>query len=286
MLEQVLYRHISSDAHLTSLLSSYSKKPAVFLQIAPNDTDKHWDSNMHYAQVVFDIDTNTDVARKTAGTLRADVICSNQSKQPEEINHILKNAIDGYFFRSGDDVFAAVWERSDGFSNEPDNKIFGNVMTFSLLAFPPQITSEPDPVALMNEKTEQLFPSAVIIGKHEIPEVMKPTNEKPAVYWSLIGIMPSSVPSTYHCTWYQSNLHLSVMAPNRDVRNSIVKKITENLAADGRVMFSDGGQFIIHRLTVNTDADPIRTGQLTVEGSYGILHGYQKSPSLNNLYFY
>lgn len=282
MIEKVLYCHMSSDVNLAPLLSSYQMKPAIFLQIAPNDTDNLWDNNMHYARIVFDIDTNTDTARKIAGTLRADVICSGQSKMPEEINPVLKNIIDGYFFSSDGEVFAAVWERTDNFDTEPDSKVFGNVMTFSLLAFPAQTTADPDPVALMNDWTAKLFPDAVVIGKNKILEVMKPTDERPALYWSLSGIMPSSIPSTYHCTWNQSNLRLSVIAPSKNVRNAIVKRITERLTADGRVMFPDGNQFLIHRMAVEANADPIRTGQLTLEGSFSILRKYPGSNPLSD----
>ena len=284
MIEEVLYQHMTENAELSALLSSYRKRPAVFQNFAPKDTDDGWDGKTHYAQVVYDIDTSADVARKIAGILRADIICINENKtaSPEQVSAVVKSIIDGYFFSNGEDTFAAVWDRSDSFITEPYLKVFGNTLTFSLLAFPAQTTSEPDPIALMNEWTASLFPDAVVIGKDSIPSVFKPTNEKPAIYWSFQGITSSSIPSTYHCTWYQSNLRLSVIAPSRSVRNSIIKRITEKLSADGRVMFPDGGQFIIHRLLISTESDPIRTGQLTLEGSYRILRDYPDAEPLNN----
>lgn len=284
MIEEVLLQHMTENAELSALLTSFYDRPAVFQNFAPKDTDKGWGKKAHYPQIVFDIDTSADVARKIAGVLRADTICinSNKTASPEQISAVVKNIIDGYFFSSGEDTFAAVWDRTDTFSTEPDYKVIGNTLTFSLLAFPAQTTSDPDPIALMNNWTAELFPDAVVFGKDAISSVFKPTNEKPAIYWSLQGISPSSIPSTYHCTWHQSNLRLSVIAPSKGVRNSIIKQVIEKLSADGRVMFPDGGQFVIHRLLVSTDADPIRTGQLTLEGSYGILRKYPTGNPLNN----
>lgn len=287
MIEEVLYQHMTENAELSALLSSFYDKPAVFQNFAPKDTDEGWRQKEHYPQIVFDIDTSADVSRKIAGVLRADIICTNSNKtaSPEQISAVVKSIIDGYFFSNGEDSFAAVWDRSDTFTTEPDFNVIGNTLTFSLLAFPAQTTSDPDPIALMNNWTAELFPDAVVFGKDAISSVFKPTNEKPAIYWSLQGISSSSIPSTYHCTWHQSNLRLSVIAPSKSVRNSIIKQVIEKLSADGRVMFPDGGQFVIHRLLVSTDADPIRTGQLTLEGSYGILRKYPTVEPLNNPIF-
>ncbi len=283
MLESIIYKHISSNKELCAMLAEYNNFPAIFQQFAPADTDSDWIGKNRYPQIIYDIDTTIDVSRKIAGTLSIDIICTANTHPPESIINVLKNIIDGYFFTDGEDTFAAVWERTDNFTSEPDFKVFGNTLTFSLLAFPLQTTSEPDPIALMNEWTSSVIKNAVIIGKDDISDVFKPTNDMPAIYWSSTGITTSPLPSNYYCTWYQDNLRVSVVAPSKQTRNSIIKQIIEKLTADGRVIFPEGGQFYIHRLIVNNESDPIRTGQLTVEGSYGILRKYPEADKLSNI---
>lgn len=281
MIEEVLFEYLCNSEQLSSLLTKHDDIPAIFQQIAPKDTDGGWNGRQ-FARIVYDIDKSGDPARKISGMLFMDIMCSDNSEPPESIEKVLKELIDGYFFVVDGMTYAAKWERSDGFTSEANNKVFGLTVSFSLLAFPVQITCEPDTVELMNTWSKAFFPNATIINVTETSSVFKPTDEKPVIYWSLQGESESPIASTYHCTWIQNNLTMHVMAPSETTRSSIVRKAMMELVQKTRVLFPDKSQFMIHRVTGNMVIDPIRTGQLTVSGSYGLLRQYPDTPAFNN----
>lgn len=282
MIEEVLNTYLCESEQLASLVTTHDGEPAIFHQIAPSDTDDAW-SGLQFPRIVYDIDKTGNVERKISGTLYMDVMCSDQSEGPEDIEKVLKELIDGYFFVVDGMTYAAKWERSDSFKTEPNNKVFGITVTFSLLAFPRQNTGIPDTVALMNTWTESFFPNATIINVSATQKVFKPTDESPAIYWSFRGVGESPLPSTYHCTWIQNNLSMHVIAPSEAIRNSLVTQAMHELSCKKRVLFPDFSQFMIHRLVVNMSADPISVGQLSVSGSYGLLRESPNTQKLNNI---
>ena len=282
MIEEVLYPYLCESEQLTSLLAKHNEEPAIFQQIAPADTDKGWDG-IQFARIVYDIDKTGNVERKISGTLYMDVMCSDQSVPPEDIEKVLKELIDGYFFVVDGMTYAAKWERSDSFKTEPNHKVFGITVTFSLLAFPQQNTGIPDSVALMNTWTAAFFPNATIINVSATQKVFKPTNENPAIYWSFRGLGESPISSIYHCTWRQTNLNMHVMAPSTNVQNSLVQQVNNALAFKSRIMFEDGTQFMLHSVTANTASDPMRDGQLTLQGSYPIIRPENDVQKLQNI---
>ena len=285
MITTALDKHLINNGKLKELLSSYQGGPAIFNQMVPLDTDTGWNSGNHFAHAVYNIDTTAEAERKIAGTLGIDVACTLKSADPEEITAALKDCINGYFFKSDEgDTISAMWERADAFTTEPDNKVFGNSLSFSLLAFPNQITADPDPVKLMNGWIKEIYPQVTVIGADETPDVWKPTDSNPAVYWKLRTVgQSSSMVSNYHCTWIGCALQLHIISPSASVRNTMLKDIVNRLTAAQRVLFpQDRSPFHIERLAVTTGADPVRTGQLTLTGSYGILRTYEKAEPLNN----
>lgn len=285
MIEKILSQHMCNNEQLAALIATFDDEPAVFHQIAPQDTDDAWDDSngpIQFSRIVFDYDKSGDVERKISGILYIDVMCSDQSiGSPEAIEAVLKDIIDGYFFVDEGVTFAAKWESTDSFKTEPNNKVFGLTLNFSLLAFPLQNTIEPDTVALMNSWSQRFFPNATIINVSKTEPVFKPTDEKPAIYWSFQGLSESPIPSIHFCTWIQSNLNMHVIAPSEIVRTSIVTAAVHELAEKTRVLFPDKSQYMIHRVLMNLSADPIRVGQLTVQGSYAIVPQSSGTPLAN-----
>lgn len=271
MIEIPLSEYLCSNAQLAELLTTYGGEPAIFQQIAPNDEDYGWDTDNHYSRIVFDIDQTADDERKAAGTLYMDIMSTEDSTLPEDIEMLLKRLIDGYFFVQDGMTYSAKWLRTDGFVSEPNNKVFGKQLSFSLLAFPVQITADPDTVELMNNWTAQIFPDAIIINVTETDSVFAPTDEKPVVYWSHQGMSESPLVSNWACTWLQSNLTMHIMAPSASLRNRIIKTALTELETKRRVLWPDKSQFMIHRTLANLASDPVRTGQLIVQGSFGVL---------------
>lgn len=282
MIEEPLYNYLCASERLTSLLTTFQGIPAIFQQIAPKDTDGDW-GGMQFARIVYDIDKTGDDERKISGTLFMDVMCSDQSTPPEDIEKVLKELVDGHFFVVDGMTYAVRWESTDSFKSEENNKVYGCTLSFSLLAFPVQLSSDPDTVALMNNWTAQMFPEAIIINETNTEQVFMPTDEKPAIYWSIQGFSKSPIEMGWACTWLQSNLSMHVIAPSESTRTSIIKTAISELKEKTRVLFPDKKQFIIHQLMVNFAVNPYRTGQLTVQGSFPNLRKSTKAEPLRNI---
>ena len=283
MIDVVLGEYLSKQKQLTSLLTTYGGESAIFQQICPSDTDELWDAQQ-FPRILYDIDKSGDDERKISGKLYIDIVCSENSNPPEDIEKVLREIIDGYFFVVEGMTYAAKWERSDNFKVERNNKVFGLTMSFSLLAFPKQNITDPDTVALMNSWSTSFIPAATIINVSATADVFKPTDEAPAIYWSLRNITDSPIEGNFFMTWFQSNLSMHVMAPSESVRTSIITQTMHELAEKTRVLWPDKKQYMIHRLELNTAADPIRNGQLTVQGSYCVTKKKSSSSKLTKIY--
>lgn len=282
MIEKALIKHLQSQTDLLGpYMATYSGKMAIFNQEAPADTDELWESfgenKTQYGRIVFALDMNDDPERKYSGTLAVDVQCENGNQIPEELEPIVRSLIDGYFFSEKEITIAAQWSASNYFT-EPTEKIVGVTLTFVLLAFPRQMTMEPDPIALINkwtytELSEKIGKLIRVIGYEELPEAWKPTNEEPSIYWRLSSISSCNwIPDTYNCCWHTAVIYGHIMAKDKDVNTAIARHINNILTLKKRLIFDDMSPLMVDRnIRVNLGNDQLRVGQVTIDATYGIL---------------
>ncbi len=281
MIEENLIEHLRASEELTRHMAKYADIPAIFSQEAPADTDGAWDNQ--YPRVVFAIDTQGDVERGVAGTLLMDVMTEKEGElAPEDIEPIVRNLIDGYFFSNPQITIAAQWDTSRYFT-EPTEKVIGVTMNFRLLEFPPQTTCDPDPIALLNEWTANELPKIIgiesvrVIGRDSLPSAWKPTDEQPAVFWRLGNISSSSlIPDTYSCIWQTAHVYGHIMAKTSATETIIERTINSSLAHAKRLIFEDLAPLMLDAIRHNPTNDPLRNGQIELDSTYGILN-----PQLN-----
>lgn len=280
MIEAQVREHLIKQEALSPYMATYAGAMAVFNQEAPPDTDKGWGSGSQYGRIVFYINMQGDPQRNISGTLGVDLYCEKKSNQiPEEIEPILRQLIDGYFFSNENVTIAAQWSTTQYFT-DPTEKIVGATLMFDLLDFPNQQTTDPDPIALINQWTSKDLPAILgipevrVIGCDVLPEAWKPTDETPAVYWRLGTIRKCNwIPDTYSCSWETATLHGHIMAQNDATATKIARVIQNTLTIKKRLIFEDMAPLMIDRgIQVNPASDPLRNGQISVEGTYGILN--------------
>ena len=288
MIESALLKHLWAQTDLLSpYLAVYQGKMAIFNQEAPADTDKGWETKSQYGRLVFALDLNEDTERKYSGTLAVDVICEKGKQLPEEMEPIVRSLIDGYFFSTEETTMAAQWNASNYFTDATD-KIIGVTLTFGMLAFPKQLTIEPDPVRLLNiwagtELKQVLGKELRVIGHDTMEDAWKPTNEAPAIYWRLVQIHPTAwIPDTLHCSWHTAVISGHILATDKDVCAHITRQISNILTLKRRLIFEDQSPLMVDRnLRVDIGQDQMRTGQITIDAVYGILNSYQYKPIQN-----
>lgn len=279
MIENLLYEHLQDCNDLAPYLAVYDGGMAIFGQEAPADTGPLWEKGSQYGKIVFSVSMSDDPERTLEGTLALDIISEKGKYPPEEIESVLKPLIDGYFFSEDGMTVSARWAASDYFTT-PDENITGITMTFGLVAYPAQTTAEPDPVRLVNKWSYEELPAilgqelfVIGYGEQELPAVFRPSKEKPALYWRNTSTKKCGwIPDTWNCIWQTAMLQCHILTPDPEDAGHIAGIMDMELTRKGRLIFESRSPLFIdrnNRITLITD--PHRSGQLSIEASYGIL---------------
>lgn len=284
MIEQSLYEHLKGREDLAKFLATYNCAPAVFNQEAPADMDEGWGCGSQYGRVIFSVDIQGDPARTMGGLLTVDVLCKENEQYPEDVEPVIRNAIHGYFFSSGTFTVAAQWKNSSYFT-QPTDQVAGCTVTFDLLAFPMLTTTEPDVIERINEWTAAIE-GLHVINYDELPgPAWKPEGDQTAVYWRLMQETPARwIPDTFQTIWRTATIKCHIfsadiatatkVADDLDVRLYIAKRLTR--PGETPIMVNRNN-------TLDFGADPLRTGQLTVEATYGVIVHLEPDKTLKNI---
>ena len=284
MLETLILKHLQAQEDIKPYLARYAGLPAIFHQEAQTDTDPRWSAEQ-YGRIIFYLNMRDDPAREISGTLTVDLIGKADGYPIEKVERLIKTVIDGYFFTAENQTIAANWNPSDYFT-EPTEKTNGVTLIFDLLAFPHQATVEPDPILLINKFTKEFMPDSYVIGMDDTPEIFKPDNENPEIYWRQTAINPCGwIPDTYACSWHTAVLNGHIFADDKDIEASIARDIDNTLTIKKRLIFDDDSPLMVDRnIRLNLTADALRTGQITVDATYGILNIPKRGPLLENIH--
>lgn len=272
MIEQALYEHLKAQTALAEHLAFYDEAPAVFNQEAPADNDPKWDEGSQYGRIVFAEDLQGDPERVMGGTLAVDILCQKDTQFPEEIEPIVREVIDGYFFSNGTFTVSAQWKNSQSFT-EPNNHVSGCTLAFELLAFPVLTTVQPDVIARLNEWSstrENLF----VINHDKLPHnAWKPSGSESAVYWRLVDEKPAGwIKDTYATIWRTATVRGHIFSEDVATVTTIGRQLITALYASKRLMKDGEVPIMVNRNNaLNSGADALRTGQLTVEATFGII---------------
>ncbi|WHH58308.1 hypothetical protein [Petroclostridium sp. X23] len=275
-LEEHLYSKIIGSTNIQTLLTTYSGAPAFFEGQAPDDTDEGW-TGRQYPRMNYIVDRAEDPERKVSGMVVFDIWCVNtsgvdtQSVWPEQIEAEVRALVDGAVFHPTDEPVTAIkWNRSEPFQEKirndlKDGMVIGITVAFDLLAFPAQTTTDPDPIAAINQWTVDTFGSLQVD-----PQTWAPTDSTPAIYWRLVGL--SLAQQTNSVTWMDVEMAGHILTGGPSERLQWVKQLTEEIAQTGRIYMLDTSPMFIRRLSADSSGDPFRQGQIRVTARYGVLY--------------
>lgn len=272
MIEQALYEHLQACPDLAALLTTYNGLPAVFNQEAPSDTDPLWAPGAQYSRLVFAVDIQGDPERTMGGTLTVDVFCKDDEAYPEDLEPVVRAAIDGYFFSNGTFTVAAQWKNSSYFT-APTERVTGCTLAFALLGFPVITTDVPDIVERFNAW------SADVEGLHVINHDQLPTRawvpdaSASAIYWRVVQDKECSwIPSTFQQEMRTALVRCHIFSQNRATAAKVARNLAVRLHSLKRLMKDGETPIMVNRdNTIENGADPLRTGQLTVDATYAVI---------------
>lgn len=278
MIEHALYEHLRAQDALLPFLAFCGDYMAVFNQEAPPDTDKRWQDGPQYGRLVFAVDLQGDPERIMGGMLAVDILCKEDEQYPEEIEPVVRDLIHGYFFSSGTFAVAAQWKNSSYFT-EPTNHVTGCTVSFDLLAFPVLTTNNPDVVARFNAWCAAI-PNLHVINYDALPAAAwKPTGKESAIYWRVLTDAPANwIPDTFQTVWRTATVKGHVFSETPAAASTVTRELAIRLHAVKRLQKAGEAPIMVNRRnTTDNSADPLRTGQMTVEATYGVIVHYEPS---------
>ncbi|MBO8169345.1 MAG: hypothetical protein H0Z35_09210 [Thermoanaerobacteraceae bacterium] len=126
------------------------------------------------------------------------------------------------------------------------------------------LTYDPDPVSTLQSWTAATWPEV-----QTDPAAWTPADTAPGIYWRLVRIAPVQI--TAAVNWLEAQLAGHILAPSAVARLTWVRKLTEGLAKQRRLTMSDGGLLELLKVVADSEADPMRRGQMQITARFGVL---------------
>ena len=284
MIEEALRNHLIQQEELTDHLTTFAGVPAVFNQEAPADTDDKWGPGSQYGRIVFAVDIQGDPARTLGGKLMVDIMCQEGEQFPEDIEPIIRSLIHGYFFSAGTFTVSAQFDTSSYFT-QPKDHVTGCTVAFMLLAFPVLTTTGLDVISRLNEWTAQID-GIYVINHGELPApAWKPEPGKTAVYWRRLSVGPSRlIRDRYAVIGRTAIIKGHIFAEDIATASAVADDLVIRLYTAKRLLKPPESPIMVDdRNTQDSGADPLKTGQLTVEATYCIPRYWQNSETIKNI---
>lgn len=279
----MIRKRLLGNRELTERLAKFCDAPAVFFGDAPDDNQNGWLNGLSMPRISFNYDTLADKERKSAGSLYVSIYCENSETAgavfPEDIVPIVIRLLKDVIFNPDDfGVFYCAWNRTDSYSvNETkntsaaytNNLVIGCDVTFDILEYPMQRSTDPDPVMALNRYIADAIPEALILHHHGIADFVETTNEHPVVYVRNAGYALDRQTNTV--CWMKGALHIHLLCPDSSIRMEMSTALANRIALAGEVIMLDGSPMFVSAIEGNNSADYMTVGQLKLETMYGVL---------------
>ncbi len=139
------------------------------------------------------------------------------------------------------------------------------------------LTYDPDPVATLQNWTAETWPEV-----QTNPATWTPADITPGIYWRMVRLTPTEI--TAAVNWMEAQINGHILAPSAAVRLSWVRKVTEGLAKQRRLKMADDGPLELLRVTADSEADPMRRGQIQLTARFGMLQPWAQHDVLRKAF--
>ena len=220
------------------------------------------------------------------GTLAVDIMCKESEQFPEDIEPIIKELIHGYFFSRDAFTVSAQWKNTSYFT-QPEDHVTGCTVAFELLAFPILTTMEPDVVRRFNEWSAAL-PNIHVINHDHLPDTAwKPDGDETAIYWRCGPEAPAGwIPDTFQTIWRKTTVKCHIFSKDMATMATVARDIVYRLYAAKRLMKDGEAPIMVNqRNNIDYGADALRSGQVTVEATFGVIVHIETEQKLKSINF-
>ena len=286
-LSNMVCDRLKSYEPLSSLLSTYTGQPAVFYQLAPDDSQPGWNRETQYPRIVFDLDEQADVERKSSGTLVLFIYCDRTGTEPERIEPLVKARLKDLLIKpDGGFPYCFAWARTDAFEiqdahgSASQRRVIGLEVRFDIVEYPMQETTDPDPVAALNAFLAEEYPEAVIVGHTHMGRFTEATAKRPVLYCRIQSTETASITNTV--VWMNAKIAIHVICADPDARLKLASDIGNRIACCAEIIMLDDSPMRPTAISGNNRADYLKEGQLSGTFYYGVLRWRRKSHLVMN----
>ena len=137
------------------------------------------------------------------------------------------------------------------------------------------LTYDPDPVKSLQNWVQDKWPIEVYTD----PASWSPADTKPGIYWRLVRI--NLIQITAAVNWFEVQISCHILAPSASIRLKWIRTLSEELAKQRRLTMEDDGPLELLKITADSEADPMRKGQISLTVRFGVLQPTAEYETLN-----
>lgn len=254
-----------------ALLALYEGQPAIFCRQAPGAGSPGWGGGERFPHVLYQLDWLCRPGERPVGRLKLQAVCSTAGPvAPEGVAKALQNALCRVFLTEADGCYCAVFRRMRALPPAGDGEQ-GSAVWFDLLPFPVPGEALPGPVRAAGALIRQVLPGCRFIGWDTLEPIWRPRADTPAVYVRLVGCTPVGH-SSPAAAWLQAELRVHLILPGWQDGWQQCQQLAQFLALEGELGMEDGAPLLLtEAFRLDMAADPVRHGQLSLTGRYGLL---------------
>lgn len=281
-LSELIFKRLSADENLQTMLATYAGAPAIFDSEFPADQQEGWEGATQYPRICYRIDMQVNQERSSSGTLYIAIYTDKTSTVIGEIENTVRLRLQDVLMKpDGEAPFCVAWARTESYVIE-GKEVWCKEVAFDILEYPDQLSTDPDPVLAVAAYIKQLFPETAVLGIDSISDFIE-TSKTPVFYCRLANIQKT----TGHCmntiAWFIGKVAVHLIYPGAGTRLKTLASINQRIAIDEEIIMLDDSPMIISQMELNNKADYLREGQLTITGKYGCLRGNEKKHNLSGI---
>ena len=206
---------------------------------------------------------------------------------PDDFINPITEKMTNRFYKDDDGHYCTVWMQNDPFESAGEEPaIVGITISFEIMAFPEQATFTPDPVIGMRNFIKDKFPnSIVLLGDDTTGDTFTPDDLELPIVYVRTDNQSSVLRDTYAVKWLQVSIYIHVFTQNVKTRNDLLREIVNTVVVSGECLLDDNSPLFFQQVKMDLAADPLRFGQITVNGRFGILNEQEPGVPLTKINF-
>ena len=274
-LKQLIYKRLIDTKEITRLCSEYGGSPAIFDTEVPGDQQPGWNGNTQYPRLNIVLDMQANEERSSSGTLIVTIYTVCTSMVILQLEAMVKTCFRDLLISPDDGgPYSFAWSRTEPFTLQ--GNIIGVEISFDVMEYSGQQTTDPDPIAALSRYIKAMYPESVVLGIDR-PGDFADAAKSPVFYCRIVTMDKVNGHNMNTVAWMDCRIAVHLLCPDKATNLKMIAAITHHLSVDERIILLDGSPMYLSEVKLDKQADYLKAGQLYVTGRFGLLK-YLKKP--------